>query len=490
VLAGVAALAGLLAKEVAIAALLAILAGTVVGSRGTSRERARTVARRLPYLVVPAVAYAVLRWTATRGVSSRISSLGAAPRARTTLESVGRYVEMILDPYHPTTTIGFAREIDTATMVLGGAVLAGCVVAVMRALVRFRRAPLLRAPVAGSGIAVVIGGTLALGSLALVIHVVPIVVISAVAADRLLYLPLAGIALALAVSAGRLGPTRLRLAGAAAIVLGATFIPVTRARARDYTDDLRFRVAAAEHAHPHNTTAKRALGLVLLAKGEVDLACRLQESVSRTLTAMGPAARPQYLHAAETLGSCYAVLGDYDNAARLFAEVAAAHPDAAIHSKIGFLALQTFAFDEAETSLRRALELDASLEPPRDALEKLPLLRSEAARLQHDPEARRADPLAWARLLTDLGRVRDATQPGHACMLDPSMPDDAMSVATTIVIPNSDIPTGLRVAQIYVARNPGNVWVAARAAELVRARARDGASVDAVRARLEALAAR
>jgi tetratricopeptide (TPR) repeat protein len=486
-LAGLAVMCGLLAKEVAVAAAFAIVAGTVAGARGSTRERARKAARRLPYLVVPLLAYAALRGNATRAAPSRISSVGAGPRAQAMLESVGRYVEMTLDPFHPSTTIGLASEPDTHRMVLGGIVLAACAFGAVRALGRRSRTTPARMPPSPSRVAVLVAAALGAGALVLVVHIVPIVLVSAVAADRLLYLPLAGLALSAAIVAERLSPRHRRIAGGCALVLAATFVPVTRARARDYTDDLRFRVVAAEQAHPHNPNAKRALGLLLLQKSEVELACRIDASAARALARLGPSARSLYLGAQETLAACFARLGEYDDAARLYAKVRAERPDARVHMEIGFVDLHRFHFDDAEVSFRRAVALDPSLAPARDALAALPTMRTETARLATE-DARRADRLGWARLLTNVGRVRDATAAWYECALDPATSNDAAFLAAGRAIKEGDLAMGRRVAEGYTARD-ANTWRRERLDALVAARSREVASVDPLRGRLEALAA-
>ncbi|MDB4938829.1 MAG: hypothetical protein JWP87_5801 [Labilithrix sp.] len=485
-LAGFAVMCGLLAKEVAVAAAFAIAVGTVAGTRGSSRERARAAGAKLLHLAVPLAIYAGLRWSATRRSSSHIAPLGTTTRAQTFLEAVGRYVEMTLDPFHPATTIGLASELDTKRMVLGGLALAGGAALAARAVGR-RRAAKGSPAYDATEVHVAVGSALGLVALALVVHVVPIVVVSAVAADRLLYLPLAGAALALAVASARLAPRHRRLAGGAALALAATFVPVTRARVRDYTDDLQFRVAAAEHAHPHNTSSKRALGLALVARGEVALACRMQASASRMLAGRGAPARPLYLHSLETLAACDEVLGDFGAAGQLYAEVLAARPDARIHLEIGFLFLHAFAFDDADASLRRALALDVSLAPARDTLAVIPALRREAARLGTE-EARRADRIGWARLLTDVGRVREATQAWLECALDPATPDDVAFAATELVIQNGELEAARRVVASYATRKTDN-GRHMRANILLAARTKDRATVEALRDRLEALAA-
>jgi tetratricopeptide (TPR) repeat protein len=490
-LAAAAVLCSLLAKEVAAAAVLAIAVGTMLGARGLGRERRKLVLERLACLVPPLAIYGALRWAATRSVSSYIAPMGAGPRAQTVLEAIGRYVEMTLDAWHPTTTIGLLGDVDAARAVAGALTLLGCAVVAVLALRRTRLAA--KGDEAGApgkprdprAVAVAATATLGIASLALVVHVVPIVLVSAVAADRLLYLPLAGLAMSLAVASAKLTPRGRKVAAGAVLALTATFMPVTRARATDYTDDIRFRVAAAEQAHPHNTAAKSALANVLRADAEFDLACRLHASAGRTLADLGAPAAPRYVRALENLGGCYEMLGDYDAAAQVYRRLIAIRPDdARVHMAIGFLFMHAYALDDAETSLKRALALDATLEPAKSTLAALPTTRAQLARFA-SLEAREADRLGWARLLSRLGRVPDATKAWLRLALDPKVSDDTAYRGVEFVIANGDIASARLAAEAYARRDATDEQLARE--NFVR-RARDQASIDGLRPRIEALA--
>ncbi len=485
VLASVAVLCGLLAKEVSVAAVLAIVTGTVLGAHGAGRERARTVLSRLAYLVPSVAAYIALRSIATRDAASRISPIGPWPRAATALETVGRYLEMTLDPWHPRTGIGFFGAIDTVSAALGATLLVAC--GAVAVLAR-RRRPDATAPALGSaGVAIATSATLGIASLGLVVHVVPIVLVAAVAADRLLYLPLAALVMCLAVTATKLSRRNAAIAAGAAVLVTASFIPVTRARADDYTNDLRFRVAAAEAAHRWNTGPKSTLANVVRSKAELDLACRLHASAVRALAEMGPAGTVRHARALENLGSCYAVLGNYDGAAEVYRKLLQARPDnPRIHMAIGFLSMHALALDRAEASLGHALALDPSLDAARSALDSLPGTRRELARLSSD-DARRADRLGWAALLTRVGRTPEATRAWTELALDPSVPNGTAVRAVDFLLTNGDIATARLAAEAYVQR-------AALDERMVRERfakrASDQVTIDALRPRLEALAAK
>lgn len=488
-LAGVAVLLGLLAKEVAIAAAIAIVAGTVCGTRERGPERWRRAARRLLYVAVPLGVYAALRSIAMHGTSSRLTPLGFAGRSALVVEAVGRYLEMTFDPWHPASSIGLVGEVDRGNVVLGVIALAFSAALVARAVGRRRRAgsvapaftPRARPGMASMTAIVALGLT----SIALVLHVVPIALGSGVVADRLLYLPLAALALALAVACTGLSARARTVAGAMGVALAATFVPVTRARAADYTDELVYRLVAAEQAHPSNTSPKSALGNMLRADTEVALACRLHASVRRTLERDGHTTTPRYIRALENLGGCYAAHGDYAEAEGAYLQIVRLEPShARVHMELGYLRVHTYELDRAEVELERALELDPKLAPARATLAALPELRGLVARFATD-EARRADPLGHARLLTDLGRIPDATRAWSALLADPNVDAGRGWQGVEHLLDHADLPAARAAAEVAVARG---MFASQLATKRLAARVETRARIDALRSRIEALA--
>lgn len=491
--AAAALLLALLSKEVAIVIALAIAAGTIAGT--TARGRA---ARRSAVLVVPVAVYVLLRWLATRHETAKLPAVALSTRLATTLEAIGRYLEMTIDGWHPASSIGLVGELDRGRAALGACVVVACVAAVLRAVLRSKRSDAAGPPeTAGAAdatepasptrVSLVVAGVLIVAPLAMVVHVIPITLASAVTADRLLYLPLAGVAIGSAVACARLSSRQRFVAGTAALSIAASYVPATHARARDYTNELQFRVVAAERAHPHNTAPVSGVANMLRADAELDLACRLHASVRRTLE-LGPTeASARYIRALENLGGCYATAGDYERAAAVYADLLALRPDSArARMEIGFLELHTFALDRAEVSLRRAVELEPALTVAREALASLPRLREAVGRLTEEERAK--DPLAWAELLTAIGRVPDATKAWLALALDPATADGPALLAGEFVIANADEATARRVGNLLMART--NVAVAERIERKLRARLKRQGPIDALRPRIEALAAR
>ncbi len=496
VLAALAVVLGLLAKEVAIAGVLAIAAGTVLGTGALGATRRVVVAKRLAYLGAPLLGYFALRVAATSGITTKATPIGASARGATFLEALGRYVEMTLDAWHPATSIGLVGEIDRSRASLGAVILVISLVLSGRALLRWRAARRSAkatsdgapAPVAPRTVATAVSAVLALVSIGLVLHVVPILLSASVTADRLLYLPLAGLALLLATNASRLSPGAQRVAGILALLIAATFAPVTRARAHDYTDELGFRVTAAEGSHPHNTSAKSGLANVLRAMGEPELACRLHESVRRSLDGPGRRGTLRHTRALENLGSCYEVVGDYERAASIYAELLSIRPDGArVHMEIGYLRLHLFDIDGAERAFTRALELDATLQPARRALDTLPSIRAARALLEADEE-RRADPLGWARLLTSVGRIPEANKAWLAIALDPEVPKQVGWEALAFIMKNGDLAAARSAVDAQAKRRDRIAAFVIR--EELAVREAKKKRVDALRHRIEALAGR
>lgn len=487
--AGLAVALGLLSKEVAIAGALAITAGAILGTSALGERRAVVLTKRLAHLALPLAGYAALRLSVTSAITSKTAPLGADRRAATFLEAVGRYVEMTLDGWHPATSIGLVGEVDMTRASLGAFVLVIVLAFLWRAIVRRRTStrPAVETAISPRTTAAIVGVVLALVSIGLVVHVVPLQLSAGVTADRLLYMPLAGLALALAALVGRLPARSRRLAGCIAFVVAATFGSVTHARAEDYTNELRFRVIAAERSHPHNTGAKSGLANVLRASGELDLACRLHESVRRTLQEPARAGTVRHVRALENLGGCYEVLGRYESAAGIYAELLAMRPDSArVHMEIGYLRLHVLDIDGAEKAFQRALELEPNLTPARTALGTLPTVRASIKRLEGD-EARQSDRLGWARLLTSVGRVPDANQVWLVIALDPDAPDPIAWDAAMFLVVNADIATARRGVDAYRKRKR---WLLSYVIdERMGAREAKQKRLDALRARIEALTA-
>lgn len=474
--AAIALLFALLAKEVAIAGAAAIAMGTWIEARRAELPR-RALAQRLAWVAAPIVVYALMRARAMQAITTRATPLGAPLRAETAFESIGRYATMVLDPFHPSSSIGLIGEPSVVHAAIGGILSVALLLVVWRALGRRST----RAPSAW-----MVGATLAVAALAPVVHVFPIGLAAAVVADRLLYLPLAGIALAIAVAASRLRGRRALVAALAGGALAAAFVPVVSARALDYTDELRFRVAAAENAHPRNTSPLSGLATVLRGYREHVLACRLHDAVRASLEKTGRTGTARHGRALENAAGCLAIFGKWDEAAALYETLATANPTSGrIRMEIGFLALHRMDFDLADSELRRAVELEPALEAARATRAQIPKLRARAAHFA-TPEAQAEDRPSWARLLATLGRRSDALAAWDIVLHDPSATQKGSSMLFLLEEADwDDLTVSVSVWRPNATQDELNALE-----PLVRARTRQHESVVALRPRIERLLAR
>jgi tetratricopeptide (TPR) repeat protein len=309
---------------------------------------------------------------------------------------------MALDAWRPRASIGMLGEIAAPYAALGAAVvpvvLASLVVALRAGGCLRGRTPAL------------VAVTLALASIAPILHIVPITIASGVAADRYLYLPLAGVALGLAVAARGLAPRRAPIVAAAVLAGAVASAWVTRARALHYTDETLYWVEAAEHAHPRNTAARSALGGIVRDWGPTALGCRLFESVRAVQEEAGATGSARHRRARENLAACWMRVGRDREAGAILEDLLRAHPDAArVHFALMQVHLHLLEFDGAARELRLAVAQEPSLDNDASYLLRgLDDARKGAAAFA-DLEGRERDPLGYARFLEHVGRSSEAT---------------------------------------------------------------------------------
>ncbi len=175
---------GLLGKESAAAAIFAIAVSEWAAARGELRAvKMRRLALALAPILVMLVGYGALRVRAL-GFVVADRELGLLGRVVAILDATGTYGAMLLDPFRPRALIGTTGVHAISGVVAGVAVIAA-------GLLFFVRSWGKLSPTA------VLGLGLAFASIFPVLHVFPIPV-RTLAADRFLYLPTAGLALALA----------------------------------------------------------------------------------------------------------------------------------------------------------------------------------------------------------------------------------------------------------------------------------------------------
>jgi protein O-mannosyl-transferase len=238
---------GLLGKESAGAAVLAIALLEWARVRGQARaEKLRHVGTALVPIVVVLVVYAVLRFRAL-GFDIADSSLGLVGRPLAVLDATGTYAAMLLDPFRPRALIG------TLGIPEWSGVLAGAAVLVAGAILAVRNWGRLSAEA-------MLGVGLAVGGIIPVLHIVPLP-LRTVAADRFLYLPAAGLALALAPALDRLLATR-RPAWIAATAFLAALGASSAQRVALWSDEISFWIHAyLETPRSNNAAVTNLAGL-------------------------------------------------------------------------------------------------------------------------------------------------------------------------------------------------------------------------------------
>ena len=393
--------AGLASKEVAVAgaASLAVLAWRRRrGDDGTPPSE--HLVRPVLGIALPCVAYATLRTIALARTSVHTRDLGPGLRALTVLEAIGRYVEMTFDALRPRTVIGLLGHVDAARASLGAIALVVAAALVVHRVRQRRRSS------DGTAAAVALG-VVALG---LVVHVVPISTAGTTASDRFLYLPLAALALASAVGAQALLPARRSVFGMTALVLTVPFALATRARARDYEDEARFWLVAAETGHPANTMPLNALANLLVDGDRADLGCALFEHARDVEEKTAQVTTPVHRRTSEGLAGCLARIGRYEEAAAVADQLVAEHPDMGrSHLARGYARAHLFDFDGARASFERARVLDPPLAKYVDgALSASAKARVELARYA-EPAAIAKDKVGYAAFLESTGRLPEAS---------------------------------------------------------------------------------
>lgn len=281
---------GLLGKEVALAGAFALATNAWFETRSEPKvARLRRLLVLCAPLAVVLAGYAVLRIQAVGIGKNETTALGALGRLRTIVEALGTYAAMLVDAWRPRAVIGRVGATSVPAFVAGLAILA-----LLGALVR------LRGRIAAESRT---GLALFFGSLVLVLHIVPIPLLT-LAADRFLYLPTAGLVLAFAPVVDRLlAARRARWTGAIAIVGSLAF--ATFGRVGTWSNELDFWVATYLETPKTNNAAATELASVYYRAGLYEDAWLLSERAIRYDD-------PRRTTATYNAGLCLARLGRLD----------------------------------------------------------------------------------------------------------------------------------------------------------------------------------
>jgi tetratricopeptide (TPR) repeat protein len=309
---------GLLCKEVAIVGLVAVLVRELCHRRAFEQRWPATLLHAGPALGALAL-YAGLRVRA--GALDGTAAAGAAEFGWRTpgavavafAEAVGRYAVMLLDPYQPQLQMGLIGAPAPAFCLLGASLL------LLALLWAGRRVATGRLPVLTDGqwAALAVSAT----ALGLVVHLLPLNV-NAVASDRFLYLPLAGLAIAAAPAAARAWDRRPRQAALVASVLVGSFALATTLRTLEWADELRLWRGVIREAHPRNVFGQLSLAHAYMERGRwADALGQLREV---TRIQPGYAQQPTFQG---NLALCLDKLGQRGRALPLLTGSVTRHPD-------------------------------------------------------------------------------------------------------------------------------------------------------------------
>jgi protein O-mannosyl-transferase len=415
---------GLFAKESAAAGILAIAAGIWAGSAAIpTRKRLSGLLAGLAPFALALVFYAALRVNAV-GFASTPDSLGAVGRIRTVLEAVGTYAAMLVDVWRPRAVIG---RIGAPT--LAGTAAGVAVLVLLVALLRFRSR---LTPTSATGVA------LCLGALLPVLHIVPIPLLT-LAADRFLYLPTAGLALALAPSVERFVGAR-RARWAAALVVVASLAVVTFQRVGVWSDEIAFWVQTYRETPKTNKAAATELAGVYYRAGLYHDAWILAARSYRYDD-------PRRTNAAYNVGLCLVRLGRYDEArAWLVPLRGEGHKAAEVELQLALLEVRAGRFDAARTILKPLVSAGGV---PRLLWNKLANL--ERARQTLD----RLDASSPAPLRAQLATFLDddsAVQAWNEVLEMPGVPKHVASEALDFLAQRGDRAALVRASKAYRSR--------------------------------------
>lgn len=388
-LAALALLCALCAKEVALALLVALMVRALLAP--ASRRKAELV-RVLPSVGAAAVYLFVRARVLTDSATDPLQGVGSA-RAVAALAAVGRYASMIIDPVEPNTQIGYIGRVEPSYAVIGAATVLLCGFAAYR----FRRR-LMADRARATAL------SLALASLASVLHVVPLP-INVVAADRFLYLPMAGVAIAGAAwIAERAERSRLTLA--AALCLIGVFGVVTHRRVQVWNDEITLWTEAATTSHPDNPLPWLELGNLHYRLALYDRALAYYARAARVDPGL---ARFDVQIVEATRGSTLSLVGRHDEARAVLERVVRERADVPkFWLDLAVVRLHAFDFSGARAAARNALALHPEYGAAQAFLDQVAELEAEARAL---PPAGQRDAGALrkrARFLGRAGRPREA----------------------------------------------------------------------------------
>jgi hypothetical protein len=415
--------AGMLAKEIAFAGAVGIAVASMVAA-GPRRGALRAVPAAC------AVALAALARVAALGIDASgggpQTPMSTIARVTAPFEAVARYAHMTLWFHEPWSGRG-ALGIPSWSHVLAGLLLVPLLAWGAVAVVR-----------AGDRVHVAATGLVALLASA---QIVRVALHGAVVADRLLYVPLAMLAVVLA---GPLAPRpredtadpsrrasarRDARIAAVAVGLACAFAPFVRRAAGAFESELLFLVTVAERADPENAGPRNALAVAVRDHGAVPLGCALFERSRSVLGDDERRAGPAFARTSENLAACFVRAGRipqsiavYEDLSRALVGTTRGMQERAgrVALGLGYARLAALDFGPARASADDALRLDPRLamqvDRLRDAIRGATAEIAAVRALPPEEHARRA---VFAE---SVGRAEEAAREWSVVANDPRAP--------------------------------------------------------------------
>lgn len=419
--------AGLLAKEVSVAAAAGIVALELVARRRQGEGLRRSAVHLAP-LAIAGLGYAVLRARAGAGPPDALA-LDGLDRVLLPFQALGTYAAMLLDPLRPSLVIGRVGVVSPVQVALGvGVAVAGGALA-LRA---WRR-----------GAAPFAWACAALGGVALlpVLHVLPLP-LQVVAADRFLYLPAAALAAGLAVAAARLPGRARRVAGVAALVALPVFAAATHARNVQWSDEIGLWEKEAARAPRGSGVAWRELGTLHSWQGRPDEALG---AYRKAFAAEQEFVRVQPRHRIdrglmESVALALSETGRYDEALDIARQLVAEQPERArFRATLGAVHARNLDFDAAEREIGEAVRLHADYPQARALLNQVREAREAWRALPApSPDEPAAVTAERARIFVQIGRLAEAERLWERVVQDPRTPPPLLQRAALYLVVRGD----------------------------------------------------
>lgn len=392
--------AGLCAKEVALAALPALLLAALAAPRP---ERRSELGRLIPPATAAAL-YLTLRARVLSGAGPGSSVGAAGDRLLVSLEALGRYAAMTVDAWRPATQIGWVEDPSVAYAALG------LVVAIAAAGAALRlRSTLATSPTRAACL------TLAAASLVPVLHLVPLPM-GVVSADRFLYLPLAGVAVSAATGLDRVA-RRSRFASGAFALVAVTLAVQTYRRAEHWADEVALWTEAARRAHPRNPRPWLELGNLHYRAALYEQALAFYEQPRH---ASGDRTGGAQALLQANRGSTLSLLGRHAEAGAVLEHALAGSPQTPkLWADLARVRLHALDFEGARAAARTALGLMPGYDAAEAVLERIAEAEVEARHLPPAEATGAAAHRRRARFHSRVGRRQDALRAWAALLEQP-----------------------------------------------------------------------